>query len=57
MKIMDIKEFVNDICFKLQSSIVLSIHIQTLQIPLSIFYWQNLAKVTNIKNYGIHFIL
>ena len=57
MKIMDIKEFVNDISFKLQSSIVLSIHIQTLQIPLSIFYWQNLAKVTNIKNYGIHFIV
>ena len=64
MKIMDSKELMNDIGFKLQSSVGLSI----VQVPVvymfksttSIFFLilngQNFAKVTNIKNYGNHFI-
>ena len=63
MKIMDSKELMNDIGFKLQSSVGLSI----VQVPVvymfksttSIFFLilngQNFAKVTNIKNYGNHF--
>ena len=64
MKIMDSKELMNDIGFKLQSSVGLTI----VQVPVvymfksttSIFFLilngQNFAKVTNIKNYGNHFI-
>ena len=64
MKIMDSKELMNDIGFKLQSSVGLSI----VQVPVvymfksttSTFFLilngQNFAKVTNIKNYGNHFI-
>ena len=64
MKIMDSKELINDIGFKLQSSVGLSI----VQVPVvymfksttSIFFsvlnGQNFAKVINIKNYGNHFI-
>ena len=64
MKIMDSKELMNDIGFKLQSSVGLSI----VQVPVvymfksttSIFFsvpnGQNFAKVTNIKNYGNHII-
>ena len=64
MKIMDSKELMNDIGFKLQSSVGLSI----VQVPVvymfksttSIFFsvlnGQNFAKAINIKNYGNHFI-
>ena len=57
MKIMDSKELMNDIGFKLQSSVGLSI----VQVPVvymfkSVLNGQNFPKVTNIKNYGNHFI-
>ena len=64
MKIMDSKELMNDIGFKLQSSVGLSI----VQVPVVYMFksttskfflilnGQNFAKVTNIKNYGNHFI-
>ena len=64
MKIMDSKELMNDIGFKLQSSVGLSIVqvsvVYMFKSTTSIFFLilngQNFAKVTNIKNYGNHFI-
>ena len=64
MKIMNSKELMNDIGFKLQSSVGLSIVQEpvvymfksTTSIFFSVLNGQNFAKVTNIKNYGNLFI-